>query len=301
MKTQKHFVFIVPVLIVCVSFVSCQLKERTDVNVAKVQTAASVKDTAIQVDDTDKACSDTTWNEIEDGGGEHLQEIINSIVKGNKKKLASLCLYPIRRSYPLHDIKNAKEMERYFHTIFDKHFRKWLKDRGIEGWGYNGRQRPGFTCHGEMWVYGLIYDVRYSSAKEQKNRQKLMKQELNSLHKSLRGEGWYPYFCYKDINDGSVMRIDRNDYYGLRFAKYKKGRKSSDLPDKIMYGTEYVGTAGPRDFEFDNAQGDSIFIHDEVNFGEPFLTTNELTIESYGRDKYEHEIRKFYWLDEMRK
>lgn len=54
----------------------------------------------------------------------NFEEIVNCIVKGNKKKLASLCIYPIKRDYPLPDIENAKQMIAYFDTLFDRSYRR---------------------------------------------------------------------------------------------------------------------------------------------------------------------------------
>jgi len=236
------------------------------------------------------------------GSKKHLRDIISSIVNGNKKKFASLCYYPIRREYPLHDIENSAQMEKYFNVIFDKSFRKWLKDNGEEGWSYNGLTHIGFTCSGEMRVNELLYEVNYSSEREQKKRRRLITEEINSLHKSLRGGGWAPFFCYKEVKDGAVIRIDRKEDK-FRLAKYNKGRKASDLPDLIMYGKVIAGSGGPLYYDFANAEGDSISFCDDVNYDDG-LTLNRngvVTIEYYGRIKCYNDMKKCYWLDEMRR
>lgn len=54
----------------------------------------------------------------------NFEEIVNCIVNGDKKKLASLCIYPIKRDYPQPDIENAKQMIAYFDTLFDRSYRR---------------------------------------------------------------------------------------------------------------------------------------------------------------------------------
>lgn len=303
MKTQRFIIYVILALIVGLSFISCQLKGRDGRTASEIQEAVSANNTD-NVNDVDKAdtayaCQDMTRCDMETEGKKHLHKIINSIVKRNRTELASLCRYPIKREYPLHDIENAGEMKRYFDVMFDKSFRTWLKDIGEDGWTYDGFRHPGFTCNGKMRVYGLLYDVGYSSAKEQKNRHKLMTREIKSLHKSLRGKGWQPFFCYREVMDTFVIRIDRRDS-DFRFAKYKRGRKSFSLPDVIMYGNVYAGSGGAIDLVFGDDKGDTVCIHDAVNFGDG-LDDDTVTMDYYGKNKNENDLIliKFYWLDNM--
>ena len=303
MKTQRCIIYVIRALIVGLSFIACQLKGRDGRNVSETQDALPANNTdnvnGVDKADTVYACQDMTRCDMETESKEHLHKIINSIVKRHRTELASLCRYPIKREYPLHNIENAGEMKRYFDIMFDKSFRTWLKDIGEEGWTYDGFIHPGFTCNGKMWVCGLLYDVCYSSAKEQKNRQKLMTREIKILHKSLRGKGWQPFFCYREVMDTSVIRIDRRDSE-FRFAKYKRGCKSFSLPDIIMYGKVYTGSDGAIDLVFRNDNGDTVYIHDAVNFGDGFYD-DTVTIDYYGKNKNEDGLIliKFYWLDNM--
>lgn len=270
----------------------------------KGNTSHGVKPAAVaksdEVKDTSAIETELSYDDLYLKGKKHLRDIISSIVNGNKKKLASLCIYPIRREYPLPDIENSAQMEKYFNVIFDKSFRKWLKDIGEEGWSYNGLNHFGFTCSGEMRVSELLYEVNYLSEREQKKRRKLITEEINSLHKSLRG-GWMPFFCYKEVKDGSVIRIDRKEDK-FRLAKYNKGRKASDLPDLIVYGKVIASSGGPLYYDFANAEGDSISFCDNVNYDDGlFLNRNGVvTIEYYGRIKCYNGMKKCYWLDEMK-
>lgn len=233
------------------------------------------------------------------GSGKNLQVIVSSIVKGDKKQLASLCIYPIRRTYPLHDIENGKQMEAYFDVMFDKTFRKRMESITANDWDNAGWR--GYTVgSGELWVYDSLYAVNYSSPEEQRMLRARVQTDLKSINASLRGKGWKPYSCYKDCTDGSVIRIDvkGDDERDYRLAKYGKGRKPSDMPDVLMYGTVSInGSMSYCYHEFCNEQGDSI------SFGDIFYDAgDDGTIEmdwKDGRMTEHHRIRKCYWLDEM--
>lgn len=229
----------------------------------------------------------------------HLRDIISSIVNGNKKKLASLCRYPICRPYPLHDIESREQMEAYFNVMFDKAFRKRMKNITDDDWDNRGWR--GYSIgSGELCVYDSLCAVNYSSPKEQRMLRARVKMDLKSINASLRGKGWKPYFCYRDCTDGSVIRIDVKEDYEreYRLAKYDKGSQPSDMPDVLMYGTVSMnGSMHYRYHEFCNEQGDSI------SFGDIFCDpdddgTIEMKWENERMTEY-HRIKKCYWLDEI--
>lgn len=235
-------------------------------------------------------------------GREIVESVVRSVVDGDKKELASLCVYPIERRYPLHDIENAGQMEEYFDILFDKSFRKRLESVKPEDWGLVG-WRGYCLWQGEMWVSEdfLLYSVNYSSPEEQRLFWKLVEEDMASLNKELRGGGWRPYSCYKDVTDGSVMRIDvkDGDVTKYRLARYGKGCKASDSPDVLMSGDVSVtGSMGACFHEFGNVKGDSISFGD-IDFSKDEDGTMQMNWRNGGVVET-HRIKKCYWLDEMR-
>lgn len=168
-------------------------------------------------------------------GSNNIQEIVSSIVNGDKIRLASLSSYPIMRKYPLPDIENARQMVAYFDTLFDRSYRKMLAkekldDKEAHGW-------RGFSLgKGTLWIYDSLYAVDYSSAKEKRKLDRLRRKEMKSLNVRMRNGGWTPYACYKDLTDKSYVRIDANEDSIFRLAIYDAGLKASDMPEFIIYG-----------------------------------------------------------------
>lgn len=231
---------------------------------------------------------------------ENLRVILRSIANGDKRRLASLCIYPISRKYPLHDIENAGQMEAYFDVMFDKPFRNrvagFLDKDSFDMMGWRG------DCigNGEMWIYDSLYAVNYSSPEERRLLKTQVRMEMESLDNDLRGNEWQPYSCYKDCSDTSIIRIDvkGKDRTVYRLAGYVKGQKSYDKPAVLMYGTvSFNGSMNYRFHEFANNQGDTI------SFGDIIYDANaDSTIEmkwKHGRMEEHHWIKKCYWLDEL--
>lgn len=242
----------------------------------------------------------------------NFEEIVNCIVKGDKKKLASLCIYPIKRDYPLPDIENAKQMIAYFDTLFDRSYRRNLAKEKLEDKEYHGWRGYSFG-KGTLWIYDSLYAVDYSSAKEKRKLDRLRRKEMQSLNVEMRDGSWKPYACYKDITKMAYIRIDAKDGFTFRLARYGAGLKASDMPDFIMYGklSDNWGDVSSEKgnitsflepslgFYFGDEKGDSIMIDASV-----FEMAEDGTFASYwDREKINecHWLWPCYWLDEMKK
>lgn len=142
------------------------------------------------------------------GSTEHIEKIMKSIADGDAKTLASLTIYPIERRYPLHNIINSSDMIRRFDQVFDQKFRDRMKSPKASDWHSYGWRGYSFGEDNALWVYDSLTIINYYSPQEKALYEQLVKKEINSLHESLRGNGWCPYCCYKDKTDGSVIRVD---------------------------------------------------------------------------------------------
>ena len=84
-------------------------------------------------------------------------------------------------------------------------------------------------CYGdssELWVYDSLTIVNYYSPQEKKLYGELVKKEMGSLHESLRGKGWLPFCCFKDLTDGSIVRVDIRERKELKGVNMRMGKSS---------------------------------------------------------------------------
>lgn len=59
-------------------------------------------------------------SELKKGQIQSIQKLIYTFKKSNKTKIAELIYYPLRREYPLKDVKNKNDFIQRFDEIFDK-------------------------------------------------------------------------------------------------------------------------------------------------------------------------------------
>lgn len=254
------------------------------------------------------------------GSTNNITAIMKSIAEGDARKLASLCSFPLERKYPLHDIVNSSDLIRRFNQVFDHDFRNRMKKSKPSDWHSYGWRGYCYGDSSELWVYDSLTIINYYSPQEKKLYGQLVKKEMNSLHASLKGNGWYPYLCYKDITDGSVIRIDirsRKEMKGKKFHKdgvalrypqlqafkirgdeefrlsiYPKGTALNGKPQTVMNGhVDIGGSANMMDYIFKS-------MDTEINFGDSFYEDGKQKIYFKKNGKVSaHEIKHCYWLD----
>ena len=265
----------------------------------------------------------------EDGMGEELHNsadteklrwVMLCIRNGNAKKLASMITFPIPRIYPLHDIKDAKELTRRFNEIFDKSFRKEMGRQKMSKWENYGYRGYRYGDHGDLWVSDELYLINYYSLQECQRYYELTEEELNSLHDTLRSEEWQPYCCFKS-SKGEVIRVDlaRRKKYSrknqhvepsalaspqlqpiklrgdevFRMAIFTKGSDLHGIPNTIMYGhVKIEGSMCERTHIFKDDRGHC------VTFGDPFYE-KKLTL--FTKSSGSRRLTPCYWLDLVRK
>jgi hypothetical protein len=254
------------------------------------------------------------------GSTVHIEAIMKSIADGDAKKLALLTTFPIERRYPLPDIKDYSDMVRRFNSVFDAGFRKRMKSAKPSDWHSYGWRGYCYGDSSELWVYDSLTNINYYSPQEKKLYEQLVKKEMNSLHASLKGNGWYPYFCYKDVTDGSIIRIDirsrkemkeenfHKDGVALlypqlqafkvrgdeefRLSIYSKGTALNGKPQTVLNGyADIGGSANMMDYVFKKE-------NTEIKLGDSFYEDGKqlMNIKKNGQE-LSHEIMKYYWLD----
>lgn len=211
-----------------------------------------------------------------------IDEIIRCIVNNDAQDLAALTQYPICRKYPLKDIENAEQMITYFDTLFDDSIKTLLSQASTSDWEEVGWRGYMFR-NGLLWVSdtGLI-SINYESNKEKALRKMLIEREKNSLGYNIKEVGWEPECCYKDMDNGSVIRIDKKeDCYRMSIYRLKE-------QILCLYGIrEIMGSLGNVVYTF--SDGKRLGRKYEI-YGENLYISIDSVDES-------HELKKSYWLD----
>ena len=231
--------------------------------------------------------------------------IMKSIADGDAKTLASLTIYPIERRYPLRNIASSSDMVKRFGQIFDQKFRDRMKSSKLSDWHSYGWRGYSYGEDNALWVYDSLTIINYYSAQEKKLYVQLVKNEMTSLHESLRGNGWYPFCCYKDITDGSIVRVDirtrkamKEEIFHVReddefrMSIFPKGNDLMGKPQLVLNGNVTIeGSANLMDYSFRNGGT-------KIEFGDSsFEDGKELLRISIKDKEITHEIIPCYWLD----
>ena len=254
------------------------------------------------------------------GSTEHIGAIMKSIADGDAKTLASLAIYPIERRYPLQNIISSSDMIKRFDQIFDQKFRDRMKSSKASNWHSYGWRGYSYGEDDALWIYDSLTIINYYSAQEKALYDQLVKKEMASLHESLRGNGWYPFCCYRNKTDSSVMRVDiraretmeeknfHKDGVALaypqlqafkirgdeefRLSIYPKGLGLNEKPQMTMKGyVEIGGSANMMDYVFKSENC-------EIVFGDSFYEDGKQLLMIKKKDKETlHEIESCYWLD----
>ena len=306
---------IVLIGVICSVFASCGSHKTPNNNVDKDSIVVQEqKDSNVQSEtlfDGDPNVSGST---------EHIGAIMKSIASGDTKTLAALAIYPIERRYPLHNIVSPSDMVKRFDLIFDQKFRDRMKSSRASDWHSYGWRGYSYGEDNALWVYDSLTVINYYSAQEKALYDQLVKKEMASLHESLRGNGWYPFCCYKNLTDGSIVRVDirvretmeeknfHKDGIALaypqlqafkirgdeefRLSVYPKGYKLNEKPQ--LSSTGYVdidGSANMMDYVFKIG-------NIEIEFGDSFYEDGKqfLTLRKEGKET-QYEIEPCYWLD----
>lgn len=241
------------------------------VAVAATLTACSGGHTT-DANDTDNAEVDTLARSetLDPVTRQYLQSITDCVANGDAHTFASLCKYPVWRSYPLRWIEDSAQMVEYFPILVDENFRQVCRDITPDDWWQAGWRGYSFADGSYIWDdYGSI-SINYMSAAEEALIEILSRQEIESLHPSLRTGGWQPYFCFIDEEDSTLYRIDfisnpsEPDDNQYRLAVYPRGYDLGGQPYTLMKGSRSEeGTSHVQRLLFYNDNDETLnFIYD---------------------------------------
>lgn len=215
---------------------------------------------------------------------EKIRTISEAVRDNDARKFASVVNYPLQRPYPLHDVKDANEMQKYYPTMVDEKLRKTVTQADSTDWTDMG-WRGHVLGDGQMMVdEDGLYAVNYLSPTEASKRDSLRRAEIASLPQTLRGS-WTPVGAFYDEANHKVYRIDvMNDGETYRLAEFP-ANKRRHKPLRVLTGTKNVeGSAESVSYDF---TGGISLIPEDMQTGQPVLQQGDTSTP----------LQSVYWLD----
>lgn len=192
------------------------------------------------------------------GGLTHTQQddvnkLIRAAKAGNKQQIASLVTYPLKRTYPLEDVKSKDEMLMRFATIFDSVLLLRIARSKTEDWRAMG-WRGLMLDNGVLWMddAGKIIAINHQSEKEKRLQEKAIQKEKQALPPSLQ---IFVTPLYNIVTKRFRVRIDELAGDQLRYASWSL-KHSNKEPDLVLYNGvfEAQGSGGNHTITFTNGQ-----------------------------------------------
>lgn len=180
-----------------------------------------------------------------------IQKLINIFKTKNKAKIADLIYYPLRREYPLKDVKDKNDFIKRFDDIFDKEFLEHVSKSKMSDWSEVG-WRGIMLDNGTLWIDddGKIVTLNYQSPKEKQLLVKAIQADKNQLPKSLQD---FEKPSYLIFTKNYKIRIDEKTDGVYRYAAWKIKNQKSE-PDIIIENGiwEFQGSGGNHTITFKN-------------------------------------------------
>lgn len=180
-----------------------------------------------------------------------IQKLINTFKTSNKAKIADLIYYPLRREFPLKDVKDKNDFIQRFDDIFDKEFLDHISKSKISDWSEVG-WRGIMLDHGVLWIDddGKIVTVNYQSPKEKQLLANAIQADKNQLPQSLQN---FDKPLYLIFTRNYKIRIDEKREGIYRYAAWKIKNVKSE-PDIIIENgvLEFQGSGGNHTITFNN-------------------------------------------------
>ncbi|GEN38441.1 hypothetical protein PTE01_15510 [Pseudoalteromonas tetraodonis GFC] len=173
----------------------------------------------------------------------------------DKTAIAAHIRYPLKRQYPLPDIKNEVEFITRFDEVFDEELVGVIASSNIDtDWDKVG-WRGIMLNNGIVWVDkdGKIISVNTQNATEQVRVEKLISQDKQSLHSSIKT-------FQKPILDWDTakyrVRVDDLGDGNFRYASWSIDKSPSDKPDIVLINGDitFEGSGGNHHYTFKNGR-----------------------------------------------
>ncbi|MBH0055862.1 hypothetical protein I6F65_02720 [Pseudoalteromonas sp. SWXJZ94C] len=186
---------------------------------------------------------------------ESVSPVITAFEAHDKAAIASLVRYPLKRRYPIPDIKDEVELINRFDEVFNDELVTVIASSNIDtdwekvGW------RGIMLNNGVMWVdtEGKIIAVNTQNTKEQALAKSLIEDDKQSLHSSINT-------FEKPVLDWKTakyhIRVDDLGDHDFRYTSWSINKKPSDKPDVVLLNGDikFSGSGGNHSYTFKNGR-----------------------------------------------
>ena len=182
-----------------------------------------------------------------------VKTFVDCIKSNNTDKLKSLIAYPLKREYPLYDVKSELEFQKRYNEIFDDGLKEIIIASDIENdWSAVG-WRGVMLNNGKIWLDydGRLIAVNYQSNFEIDKRQKLIANDKNSIHEGIR-DFEEPILIIETKK--FKIRVDKLINGKFRYSSWPINSKMSEKPDLIIKNGNWTpeGSGGNHRYQFVN-------------------------------------------------
>lgn len=190
-------------------------------------------------------------NELSREQIQSVQKVINTFKTKNKTKISDLLYYPLRRVYPLKDIKDKDDFIQRFDEIFDKEFMDDITRSKIKDWSETGWRGIMFD-EGAIWIQedGQITSIGHQSPLEKQLYYYALQNDKMQLPKNLQD---FKNPLYLIFTENYKIRIDEKGEDTYRYTAWKIKNQKNEPNLVIENGVfEPQGSGGNHTITFRN-------------------------------------------------
>ncbi len=183
---------------------------------------------------------------------EHI-DAVNEFKKNLKKKNIDDVYFPLKRQFPIPEIKNKNDLLNRFDEVFDEFFiKEIINSNTTKDWSQVGWRGIMFE-NGYLWLseVGSLVAVNYQSKAEDLKRKNLIIKDKKRLHASINiYDSPISIFETKTFR----IRIDYSEKNGYRYSSWNIKKRMGEKPDLIINNGEMdiQGTMSSEIFIFKN-------------------------------------------------
>ncbi len=198
--------------------------------------------------------SSTVLGQIEDKQQIEMVTKLVALIKNDQIDSLSLKVdYPLRREYPLPDIKNEIEFKNEYSNIIDSTFKAEITSSDIKtNWSDMG-WRGIMLNHGSIWIgySGNVTAINNETKAEEDKRLRLIDIEKCKLHQNVRK--FKRPICIFNTSKFRI-RIDELNDNSYRYTSWNVNDSISSVPSLIINSGEWIpdGTGGNNYYRFKN-------------------------------------------------
>ena len=123
----------------------------------------------------------------------NVKKLVKTVAQSDTAAFAGMIAYPLARPYPLHDIADVPEMEKYYGVLVDDSLRNTIVNATPADWQPYGWRGWALADGQYLWLdEESIYSVNYVSQLEKNMLDSLSRLEISTLAPAMRQGDWKP-------------------------------------------------------------------------------------------------------------